>query len=330
MRKQLLLLSFALALPSVADSLDPSHSEVERVRAVLAVSQEKEILIALTDVTRFSALGRAVLHNNLGLMYFEAGRLLDAEYQYRAALAAVSQTDSLNQAVLARISVNLASTLLASGQESRAASLARSVLANRAMAPDGLDVARLLGLLGGVEGRRGNHSEAEAHLRGAMELLENQPSGEASESRAIATANLAALHARTARLAEAEDSAKAAVEAIEVLPQPSPASAVAVLRQAGNVFTACGRFAAAESVFQRAVAISEKAFGASHGLQAGLLFDYAALLRLVKQRRAAAAMEKQAEKILALSNRENLSGHIVEFRSLVACNGRPTCRDNPK
>ena len=325
MSKQLVLSILAVALPSIADSLDTSRSELERVRAVLADGREEGILSALSDTTRFSASGRAVLHNNLGLKYFETGRLLDAEYQYRAALAAVN-----GQALGARISVNLASTLLAGGQETKAASLARSVLANRAIAGDAQGIARLLGLLGSVEARRGNYSEAEGHLGSAMTLLENQASEEGLESRAILMANFAALYARTARLAEAEEWALSAMAAMDALPSASPSSAVAILRQAANVFAACRRLDAAESAFQRAMAISEKAFGAGHGLQAGLLFDYAALLRAGKQRRAAQAMEKQAEKILVLSSRENLSGHTVEIRSLMACGGRLTCRDNPK
>jgi tetratricopeptide (TPR) repeat protein len=313
------LAASAILLPA-DDEPERLRETFEQCRRLSAAGQrlqaERTLTAALSDEAHFGEVSRALIHNRLGTFYFEEGKLLRSQHHHELTLTALEKYRVEYEPLVMRIAVNLASSYLEAGQVSKAEKLALKFARCETARTGIADTGRLFSLLGSIASHREDDREAERYYRRAKAIFDPMSNEEEGESKAMLLANLARLLGRTGRLAEAAGYAKESMTALAASPAPSPASTIAVLREAARVFAALGRPGEARPLLQRAIAVSESAFGESHGLRAGLLVDWAAVLRAQNRGRDARTLERRASSIRAQSQSENLLGYTVDARSL--------------
>ena len=104
--------------------------------------------------------------------------------------------------------------------------------------------------------------------------------------------------------AEAVTQFRAALSAAEAFGPDDPRVATGLNNLAG-LYGTQGRYAEAEPLYKRALAIFEKALGPDHPNVAGSLENYAALLRKTIRKRKAKKLEARAKAIRAKHAKEN-------------------------
>ncbi len=107
--------------------------------------------------------------------------------------------------------------------------------------------------------------------------------------------------------AEAVKQTKAALSAAEAFRPDDPRLAT-TLNNLGELYRAQGRYAEAEPLHKRALAIVEKALGPDHPNVAKSLEHYATLLRKTGRTTEAAKLEARAKAIRAKHAKENPGG----------------------
>ena len=327
--------ALAMAFAITIVSLGTAHSQAKNVAVVeadrtLRVLQaadgarksgkpseaEAILMAALADSTRFGPPAQALFYNDLGSLFYERGRLLDSEYQYRAAWAKVRSVAPPGDRLAVRIGINLAASLVESGQEAAAQRVLDTIATEGLDKADGLDVARLFSFVGSLALRRREYGKSEDLFREAMARLTGLDDAGSMEVRVMQRVGLASLYIATERKGEAAGQSALAVAELDSIPSPSPVTTIATLRQAANLYCRDGEFDKAGPLFRRAIAVAETSFGRDFGLRVGVLYDYAAALRRMKLQREARAIVKQANTIAPRSRRENLSTFTLDAGSL--------------
>ena len=110
---------------------------------------------------------------------------------------------------------------------------------------------------------------------------------------------------------------------METTPDSQPAFVAKVLNNRATLCSSTGRPAEAEGYFKRALAVVEGAFGPDHPSLAGLLANYATVLRQMKRVTEAKKLADRAKTILSRASRANALGYTVDVRDLRAAERRP-------
>jgi hypothetical protein len=84
------------------------------------------------------------------------------------------------------------------------------------------------------------------------------------------------------------------------------------------LYCSTGAYAAAEPLFQRALAIAESSLGPENRLVGTVLAEYAVLLRKTKRKNEAKLLETRAQAIRQSHAPDDLERHTVDFRDLVS------------
>jgi hypothetical protein len=101
------------------------------------------------------------------------------------------------------------------------------------------------------------------------------------------------------------------------IPNPSPALLVKTLTNAAYLSAYEKNTPEAESLFEKAIAISKKDLGPEHPVLGEVLTAYAEFLRQTKQKAKAKQARRRGEAILAAHRRGNALGHTVEAGALL-------------
>jgi Flp pilus assembly protein TadD len=95
------------------------------------------------------------------------------------------------------------------------------------------------------------------------------------------------------------------------------------LNNHGALYVLMGNPEEAEPYLKRALTIEQDALGGDHPAVAGIMLNYAAVLRQMRRKGEAKEMEKRAKAILARNQSPNYMGYTVNLSDLQAKNARP-------
>jgi tetratricopeptide (TPR) repeat protein len=95
-----------------------------------------------------------------------------------------------------------------------------------------------------------------------------------------------------------------------------PAFLAKALNNHGVLCSLVGRLAEAESHLKKALAVAEKALGPDHPSMAGILSNYAAVLRQMRRKTEARKLEKRAKAIAETNSHGHLIGYTVDASDL--------------
>ena len=243
----------------------------------------------------------AVILNNLGGVYEEEGRCLDARRAYERAIGILAgAVENLDRESAVRVAGNLVTLYAECGASAaelrRLAGFLERQLAR--MPADAPEVGQLTGGLAGIRYRQHRYRDAEALFRRAYEIARAAgPDGQVSA--VLYLNDLALLTLREHRPAEALDYARRCQELLEqTVPRTQPARA----RALGNlavVHTVAKDFTGAEALFREALDLVTVLPTPNASLSLYILENYGAFLKHVGRREEAAGMAARARALRA-------------------------------
>jgi tetratricopeptide (TPR) repeat protein len=260
----------------------------------------------------------AAVLNNLGSVYLEQERYVDAEKYHRLAVEAWDEVRGAEAGLAkAQVNNNLATLALRSGKLSRAVSLYRGVLDQRAAAlgPSHPDVAEIWINLGHAYREQGKYIEAHNALDNALRIHQQyeKANGIMHADMPRCINNLAMLLVDMRRQADARLLLVRAVESWErIHGRCHPALAVG-LQNLGALHLKQGDYEAAGSALSRALEIAERVYGPDHSRVAAILYHYGEVLRKTGRKKDAKQMKARAESIMAAFAYRNDFGHTVDI-----------------
>jgi hypothetical protein len=127
---------------------------------------------------------------------------------------------------------------------------------------------------------------------------------------------MARLAAKSRRIEEGLPEGERAMRILDGIADPPPPALVGALSAVGALYALSDRLTEAEVSLSRALEIAGSSYGPESPRTARVMQDYAAVLRRLKRKREASQLEKQAEKVLADSARQNGLDHIVDVSAL--------------
>lgn len=321
-----LVLAFCLPPPAVVPASDGQCEEMllaagEQFQKGDLAGAEKTLSGVLSYARQHRSIdpGRyAAVLNNLGSVYLEQERYVNAEKYHRLAVEAWEQVEG-PEAGLAKAEVNnnLATLALRSGKLSRAVSLYRGVLDQRAMAfgPSHPDVASIWINLGHTYREQGKYIEAHNALDNALRIHQQfeRTNGIMHADMPRCINNLAMLLVDMGRQADAGILLAGAIESWQrIHGRFHPALAVG-LQNLGALHLKQGDYEAAGSTLSRALEIAERVYGPDHSRVAAILYHYGEFLRKTGRKKDAKQMKARAESIMAAFAYRNDLGHTVDI-----------------
>jgi tetratricopeptide (TPR) repeat protein len=253
---------------------------------------------------------------NMGRLFDRRGQLREAETAYLRGITALNKAGVADDRVVVRAYVGLPAVYIQTGQYSKAETLIRRVLTDYPSSEES-DKASLMGTLGVILAHKHKFAEAEQVLQTTAELCAGSPSSEMQEVGAIAVANLGGLHMRNGRVSDAIDSYRHAVALMEALPAPSPTTLTVTLADYANAVRSTGDVQATENLYRKAIAVAEARLGHGNVIVAELFNQYAEVLRDDGKKSEARKLDNAARRIRSEWNRVNMTGHTIEFESLL-------------
>lgn len=261
-------------------------------------------------------LRTGIVLQNLGRMLDRKGQLLAAEKSYLRAISALEHAGVTDDRLLVRAAAGLSAIYIQTGQYSRAEALIKGVLAAH---PGGAaaDKASLTGNLGVALAHKKQFEVAERLLRQTADACAGAADAEMQEVGAVTLANLGGLQARAGHRAEAIASYREALAIMGRLPNPSPSTLAVTLSDYANAVFEEGDIKTAEEAYLRSIAVAQARLGPHHLVLAQLLEGYAGVLRDSGRKSEARKLADAARRIQSEWDRENMTGHTVEFSTLV-------------
>jgi tetratricopeptide (TPR) repeat protein len=248
---------------------------------------------------------------NLALVKRAMGEFLDA----RATLSRALEIKRRNKddGTLSPTLHNLAAVYYELGQYSRSEKLFREALeaARREPASDAISRAATQCFLARFEIRKGKLKEAEGLIEDALDTR-TRVLGAAHPKTAQTLNDLAEVHSLLGRRSEAEDEFQRSIAALEERLGPDSGTLTEPLLRFAGHYHRGGVFARAEPLYERVIAITEKAEGSFSLRLAGALSQYAALLRETKRKRESAALEDRAQTIREQYPASKENGHSID------------------
>ena len=251
---------------------------------------------------------------NLADCYHGAGKLAEARNNYLRSMTLLERTLGTESATVLRLATSLATLYIEANQVSRAERLLRRFLSQEGLAHNP-DRAALLDVLGSTLLYRGKYAEAERVFQEVVAVLEKEPVYR--EQAVVALNNLTFLYSKARRMPEALVYRDRTLAMLETIPNPSPAVLAKTLTNTAHLSAYEKNTSEAESLFEKAIAISENDLGPEHPVLGEVLTAYAGFLRQTKQKAKAKQARKRGEAILAAHRRGNAVGHTVEASALL-------------
>jgi tetratricopeptide (TPR) repeat protein len=227
----------------------------------------------------------------------------------------LERTLGIESPLVVRLAASLASLYIEADQAPRAERLLRRFLSPQGRLAHTPERAELLSVLGSTLLSRGEYAEAERLFQQAFAVHEREPAYR--EQAVVALNNLTFLYSKARRMPEALAYSDRTRALLGTIPNPSPALLAKTLTNAALLSAHEKNTAEAESLFEKAIAISEKDLGPDHPVLGEVLTAYAGFLRQTKQKAKAKEARRRGEAILAAHRRGNALGHTVEASALL-------------
>ncbi len=257
----------------------------------------------------------AIVVHNTGFFYHQLGRLADAERYYGQSFRWFAAHQPEYSSSVVRVVMNLAVIYSETGRWDKAEKHLRPWLQAEVASPG--DGARMRGVYASVLARLGRYAEAAPLMAEARELLAKEaPSDLQQESFALAISNQAALFLATGEVAKSLANYREALAVLEKLPNGYPTTKVKTLHEAAAAFAEAGEPETAAKYYRRALDLGGARLGQEHPLLAGVLRDYASLLRRTGHGAEAKKLEKRSDVIREKHERANYLGLTVDAKSL--------------
>lgn len=261
-------------------------------------------------------LRAGVVLQNLGRMLDRKGQLLAAEKAYLRAISTLERARVADDRLLVRAAAGLSAIYIQTGQYSKAEELIKEVLAAHPGGA-GADKASLTGNLGVALARKRQFEVAERLMRQTADVCAGARDLEMREVGAVAMANLGGLQIRAGRRADAIASYREALTIMERLPNPSPSTLAVTLADYAKAVHEEGDIKTAEEAYLRAITVAKARLGPNHVVLAQLLEGYARVVRDSGKKGEARKLADAARRIQSEWDRENMTGHTVEFTTLL-------------
>lgn len=250
--------------------------------------------------------------NDLGGVYYELGRLRDAQQAFEQAAGLQRQRGEASTHQLAITLNNLGMlytklNLLHQAEET----IGQAVAIHRRYG-DRIGEAQSLSNLGSNYRAEHRLNEAAALFRESLELREKILDPRDREI-AIAANNLAVVLQDQKRLTEAEPLILRALSIWQTVSPKHPMVAAA-LNNLGVLYTALNRYEEAEPRLSRAIAIATEVLPPDHPNLASYRNSYAFLLRRLDRKKEAKQLEAAARQSLRRFDRDNALGFTVDAR----------------
>jgi tetratricopeptide (TPR) repeat protein len=323
MTRLLLVIGLTLVPGSRGTANDPSEDwrlAVENARQFAGQGQfhqaEQELAQALRLAEAFGPLDRRTILtlNDFASLQQTLGRVAEAEKLYRRVLAACECVESPDRTCVVRVSGNLASLYVETGQYAKAERLAHRALSLLDAGADPADLARLYLYLAGVSFHRSEYEEAEALYQRSLAMWEKAVASDCPEAADVLN-NIASIRIVTGRPADAIPLLERAVAIFEGAFGPVHPHLIRPLSNLAVSQAMAGSIAEAVAGAARARSVAENTLGPDHNVTGETLLQCAVVLRRAGRGAEAKALEKRARALISRHERDNLLGHTVDFHA---------------
>ncbi len=265
-------------------------------------------------------LAVAMTLNGLASVYQDEGRYRDAEQSYRRSILTLEKNLGRDDKALASPLHNLADLYLETGRYKDAEPLLLRSLSIRmtALGANDPEVATTLNNLGSLYRLQRRWQEAERPLKEALALFKKKL-GPFDIRVAEVVSNLGRLYQDTHRYSEAMACFKEVLAIVDKA-AASPAFVAKALNNQGALYAAMGKPVEAEPYLKKALSVEEQALGPDHPAVAGILSNYASVLRQTKRKSEAKHLENRARAILSKNAPSLRTGYTVDASELPAAN----------
>jgi CHAT domain-containing protein/Tfp pilus assembly protein PilF len=230
---------------------------------------------ALIEAKRFEAaikatfgtkhINYAVALNDLGVVYKQQGKYVEAEESLRRALAITEAALGANHPETAKALIQVGLVLDYQGRYTEAAELLKraSTIQERSLGPNHPDLSYSISTLGIEYWRLGRYAEAETLFKRDLAMSE-KAHGANSLAVASSLGNLAVLYYDLGRYAETEALYKRELNIKENVGGPDHPAVLRTLHNLANLYDKLERHSDAEALLRRALNAREKKLGADH------------------------------------------------------------------
>lgn len=256
--------------------------------------------------------------NNLGSVYQDLGKFLDAERSYERSIVQWEKLYGQGHPALIRPLTNLASLYAETRQHRKAVALRGRFLEIRAeeLSPGDPDVPKFLNNFAWLYYIQGQTAEARPLFEEALAIRESRFGPEHPEL-ALALSNLAMVAMNAGEYAEANASLERAMRILQRSSRPDPATEAKVLLNLATLYSLQHRSAEAEPFLKRALEIANTAEPAR--LLAGQIAShYAVLLKQLNRKAEAKQMAKRAKTLQEEQTENDYTHYTVDISELVA------------
>jgi tetratricopeptide (TPR) repeat protein len=259
-----------------------------------------------------------ILHNALAGACAQAGQFVEAEAEYRRALALVEKAEGQGSRNYALVLAQMAILPTQAGNGDEVIALLRQTIAINARIGPTENIALVRECLAGIFRRQKRYREEEPLLLDALADLAKQKAADPAVM-AASLNNLAVLRFDQERYQESIDLQQESIRIWETALGKEHPSLVAPVNNLATTYLKMGRFDDAELTLRHAMNVCKKTLGENHPDYAVLLKNYAVVLRKLDRKREAKKFKKQGQQIEQASNRRNGVGAtigVTAFRSV--------------
>jgi tetratricopeptide (TPR) repeat protein len=255
---------------------------------------------------------RGIVLENLGVVRQHLGDYREAERLLRRSVVTLETSLGNGHFLLARPLGSLASVYLDMRENSKAETAARRALSLLPPAPDSIEKARILNLLGRLHYLRRNNDEAERELRHAHAVFE---AGKRYSEAAAALNNLALVYQETHRQADAIRCLEQALAGLETEHNPRHPALIRPLVNLAVAYHRASRFSPADIALGRAIALAAPSSGSEHARLGHLLTFHAEILRKLNRKAEARQLAKRAARLK--DELDEPMRHTVDYAELL-------------
>lgn len=276
--------------------------------------QELIGLLSRPEAAAYDVVVTATAYADLATVYHDMGRVMQAEHAYEKARSLLGEhsTDAMRRILWFRITSNLASMYMESGQTGKAERLVEVLL--KRDVPEGEDAGRFKGTQASLLMVRGRHKDAEKLF---LSLLEHWRQHGNAKEMAVVLNNLGVLAIRRG------DPRTAAVklgQSLEMWNKAVGANHPAVLSASANYGYAlllAGRKEQAAALIEKSLAVARTVHGEGTPITAHLATLWAEALRATGRGKEASRAKAEAERMSSALSASDPSRHTVDVLDLV-------------
>lgn len=289
---------FGVAVILSTDALAPRLAisradELNRAGDIRGAENALMPVVSSPDLIRKYPEEIALARGNLGALYQDLSRPAEAERQYVKADALLrGKSTPLSEILRSRISLNLASLFLETGQHGKAERII-SELSKRNI-EDKNDAARLRGTIGSLHMVRGRYEEARREFLAALEWWNSQND---SMNAAVVLNNLGVLAMEQGDTKVAEAHLSEGVRLWQTMADPDSPASLRGMANYGAALVFNGKGAAAKDILERALGIAKRWHGENTLVTAQVAMLYSAALDTTGSKKEAKRLRTETQRI---------------------------------